>query len=152
MDIHVREAKQHDLSFIFHANREMAAETEGKELDPLTLQRGIEAVLSDPTRGLYLVAECEGTQAGSLLVTSEWSDWRNGYFWWIQSVFVLPSRRGHGVYSALHREVVQRARENREIRGIRLYVDGDNSHARKVYEKLGMSLSNYHLMEQPLLR
>ncbi len=149
MEITVRDSRPEDLSFIFHANREMARETESRELDPLTLQRGVEAVLQDPAKGFYLLAEWDGAPAATLLVTAEWTDWRNGHFWWIQSVYVLPAHRGRGLYAALHREVLSRA-SKRDVRGIRLYVHRDNLPARKVYEKLGMSLSGYQLMEELL--
>lgn len=150
MSLSIRDAVRDDLSFIFHGNREMALETEGKELDPATLQRGVERALLDPQRGWYLVAEVDGRQAGSLFVTFEWSDWRDGFFWWIQSVFVLPRFRGQGVYSALHQEVARRAAEDGSVCGVRLYVDRGNDRARRLYEKLGMTASNYDLMEQLL--
>jgi len=146
----VRDACAEDLSFIFHAQREMARETEGKELDPATLQDGVRTALGNPGLGFYLIAEIEGEPAGSLMVTQEWSDWRNGLFWWIQSVYVLPQFRGRRVYSALHHTVVQRAQVAEGVCGVRLYVDRDNAHARTIYEKLGMEVSNYDLMEVEL--
>ncbi len=146
-DVEVRPAHADDLSFIFHANREMARETEEKELDPTTLQNGVAAVLADDSLGFYLIAEFEGEPAGSLMVTQEWSDWRNGMFWWIQSVYVLPKFRGRRVYSALHHAVCDRARDAGGVCGVRLYVDRENEHARNVYKKMGMDVSNYDLME-----
>ncbi len=150
MPVQVRSARADDLSLIFHANREMALETEGKELDPLTLQRGVESVLKDPSRGFYLVAELEGEPAGTLMITSEWSDWRNAQFWWIQSVYVLPRFRGQRVYRALHDEAVRQAKADSTVCGIRLYVERENSHAKQVYEKVGMTRSHYDLFEQTL--
>ncbi|MEM7261024.1 MAG: GNAT family N-acetyltransferase [Planctomycetota bacterium] len=146
-DVNVRDAVADDLSFIFHANREMARETEDKELDPATLQSGIATALADPSLGFYLIAEIDGDDAGTLMVTREWSDWRNGLFWWIQSVYVLPRFRGRRAYSALHHAVVDRARDHGNIQGVRLYVDRENQHAREVYQRLGMDHSNYDMME-----
>lgn len=156
MTILVRDAIRDDLSFIFHGNQQMAFETEGKELDPATLQSGVDAALADSQRGQYLVAEIDGEAAGTLFITKEWSDWRNGFFWWIQSVYVLPRFRGQGVYSALHGEVVNRAEiaeadpADENVCGVRLYVDRGNERARRLYEKLGMEVSHYDQMEQSI--
>ena len=128
-------------------NIAMASETEDKALDPITLQQGVSEVLSNPVKGFYLLAVFSETIVGQLMITSEWSDWRNGYFWWIQSVYVKRDHRKRGVYKALNEEVLNLARLNGGICGIRLYVDKDNTAAQQVYRNLGMSESNYDMYE-----
>jgi ribosomal protein S18 acetylase RimI-like enzyme len=147
----VRIALASDLGFLVDANLAMALETERRRLDPAIVTAGVRAVLAQPSRlGDYFIARDSQRSVGCLLVTSEWSDWRNGYFWWIQSVYVLPAYRRQGVYTALHDEVLARARQHGKIRGIRLYVDMDNRAAQDTYSVLGMARSNYALMEQLL--
>jgi len=136
-----------DISNIVGFNNAMALETEGKTLDYITLKQGVSEVLSDPLKGFYLIAVFSGTVVGQLMITSEWSDWRNGYFWWIQSVYVKPENRLHGIYRALNEEVLSLAKNNGNICGIRLYVDRDNTIAQRVYHNLGMSTSNYDMYE-----
>ena len=136
-----------DISTIVVFNIAMASETEDKALDPITLQQGVSEVLSNPVKGFYLLALFSETIVGQLMVTSEWSDWRNGYFWWIQSVYVKQDYRKRGVYKALNEEVLNLARLNGGICGIRLYVDKDNTAAQQVYRNLGMSESNYDMYE-----
>ena len=136
-----------DISNIVGFNNAMALETEGKTLDHITLKQGVSEVLSDPLKGFYLIAVFSGTVVGQLMITSEWSDWRNGYFWWIQSVYVKPENRLHGIYRALNEEVLSLAKNNGNICGIRLYVDRDNTIAQRVYHNLGMSTSNYDMYE-----
>src|SRR3970282_1163554 len=97
----VRDATQADLEFIARANSALAAESEGQALDHALLLPGIRAVLDDPTLGRYYLAEIAGRPVGQLMTTYEWSDWRNGVFLWIQSVYVLPANRGAGVFRAL---------------------------------------------------
>jgi GNAT superfamily N-acetyltransferase len=128
----------------------MAEETEGKALDPETTRRGVRALFDDPSRGFYLVAERGGTVVASLMITTEWSDWRNGQFWWIQSVYVRPSDRRTGVYTALHRAVRRRARNAAEVCGLRLYVERGNTPARDTYEALGMTEASYRMYEEML--
>ena len=136
-----------DISNIVGFNNAMALETEGKTLDYITLKQGVSEVLSDPLKGFYLIAVFSGSVVGQLMITSEWSDWRNGYFWWIQSVYVKPENRLHGIYRALNEEVLSLAKNNGNICGIRLYVDRDNTIAQRVYHNLGMSTSNYDMYE-----
>lgn len=143
----IREADIGDLEVIVRFNREMARETEERQLDPATLRAGVNALLSDPARGRYYLAEEEGEVLGQLLVTTEWSDWRNGEIWWIQSVYVAPEHRRRGVYSALHRHVRQRARRLGAV-GLRLYVDRENRGARRSYEELGMERARYAMYEE----
>mgnify|MGYP003321226350 FL=1 len=125
----------------------MASETEDKGLNPTTLQQGVSEVLRNPQKGFYLLAVLSETVVGQLMITYEWSDWRNGYFWWIQSVYVNQDHRKRGVYKALNEEVLNLARLNGGICGIRLYVDKDNTDAQQVYRNLGMSESNYDMYE-----
>lgn len=146
----VREATLADHATICAFNQAMAEESEGRILDEETLARGVRAVLEDPGRGRYLVAEREGQVVGQLMLTYEWSDWRNGLFWWIQSVYVAPEARRSGVYRALHERVLSLAGESGEACGVRLYVEQDNHVARATYERLGMQPARYGMYEQML--
>jgi len=143
----IRNATILDISNIVGFNNAMALETEGKTLDYISLKQGVSEVLSDPSKGFYLIAVFSGTVVGQLMITSEWSDWRNGYFWWIQSVYIKQDHRKRGVYRALNEEVLSLAKNNGNICGIRLYVDRDNTIAQRVYHNLGMSTSNYDMYE-----
>lgn len=125
----------------------MAAETEDKPLDPTVVLAGVEGLLARPEHGFYLVARRGDAVAGSLMVTPEWSDWRGGFFWWIQSVYVDPAHRRRGVYRALHDAVQARAGDDGHVIGIRLYVERANEGARAVYRKLGMDETGYRLYE-----
>lgn len=145
----VRRAIPQDLDALVRFNLAMAAETEGKALSVRQLTEGVRSVFDDPTKGFYVVAEDEGRPVGSLLVTAEWSDWRNAFFWWIQSVYVDPPARQRGVYTRLHRWVENASRSEGNVSGLRLYVDADNAAARSVYERLGMSRSRYDFFESP---
>lgn len=145
----LRPATLADLATLADWNQAMARETEARELPRATLEAGIAALLRDPTKGFYLVAEREGLVVGQLMITYEWSDWRNATFWWIQSVHVAVEHRRTGVYTALHREIERRAREAGAC-GLRLYVERDNARAQATYEHLGMSRSRYELYETKL--
>ncbi len=148
--VKIRPAVASDLEPIVAFQRAMARETEGKDLDADRVTRGVRAALT-PTdgkdRGTYLVAEVSGRVVASLLVTYEWSDWRDGWFWWIQSVYVRPEDRGRGIYRALYTEVLHRARSGGGVCGVRLYVETENQRAQAVYEKLGMVRAHYHMYE-----
>jgi GNAT superfamily N-acetyltransferase len=146
-DLHVRRATVSDVDTLVRFNRAMALETEAKELDSARLEAGIRAVFDNPERGYYLVVETEGQVAGGLLMTYEWSDWRNGMFWWIQSVFVEREWRRRGVYRSLHDHVVATAEAEGGVCGIRLYVDQTNHRAQKTYKALGMDKSHYDMFE-----
>jgi ribosomal protein S18 acetylase RimI-like enzyme len=111
---------------------------------------GVQAVFDDPNKGFYVVAESDGRIVGGLMVTFEWSDWRNSWFWWIQSVFIIPEFRGQRVYSQLYDFVKKRAAQNSNVCGFRLYVEKDNLHAQKVYESVGME-STYYLMYEEIV-
>ncbi len=143
----VRAATLLDVPTIVRFNQALAEETEGKHIDGATLTRGVRAMLDDPALGRYFIAETDRDAVGQIMLTSEWSDWRNGHFWWIQSVYVESSARGHGVFRGLYRHVETLAREADRVIGLRLYVENDNSRAISVYEALGMQPTGYRLME-----
>ena len=146
-EIQVRRATLDDLETLVEFNAAMAQESEGKTLEPERLRTGVAAVLDDDTRGFYLVAEDSGRVVGQLLIITEWSDWRNAYFWWIQSVYVTPEFRRRGVYRILHNHVIAESRSQGDVCGLRLYVDRDNSVAQRVYASLKMRHSHYDLWE-----
>ena len=146
--VEVRLASPCDAATIAGFNARMAWETEGRRLISQVASDGVNAVMDEPGHGFYAVAEQQGRVVGALLVTHEWSDWRNARFWWIQSVYVAPEARRTGVYRALHRFVEDRARDAGNVCGLRLYVEKDNHIAQQVYEEMGMSDSGYHLYEQ----
>lgn len=145
--MNIRIAKYEDADSLIEFNQAMAMETEGKRLAAETLRSGVEAVFGDERRGFYAVAESEGAIVGGLMVTFEWSDWRNAWFWWIQSVYVTPEVRGQGVYRKLYEFVLKKADENGDVCGFRLYVETENINAQKVYQKLGMGKSHYLMFE-----
>ena len=146
----IRYSNKDDISTIVNFNSAMAMETEKKKLDSNTVHKGVESVLKNKEYGFYLLAESDGVPVGQLMVTKEWSDWRNGEFWWIQSVYVYPDHRKNNVYKKLYAEVIKSAKESDKVCGIRLYVDKNNTKAQKVYSKLGMKESNYLLFEEDL--
>ncbi len=145
--INVRRAEPDDATHIVGFQQSMALETEGKTLDESLIRAGVDAVFADPDKGFYLVAETGGTVVGSLMITYEWSDWRNATFWWIQSVFVDADHRRRGVYTAMHDHVLTQAREGDDICGVRLYVERNNHIAQRTYKSLGMDHSHYDLYE-----
>ncbi len=149
MSLLIRAATPADVADLVTWNTAMAWETEHKRLEPEVLRRGVAAVLEQPRRGFYLVAERAGAAVGSLLVTFEWSDWRCGDFWWIQSVYVAPAARRGGVFRALYTAVQQRAAAAGAV-GLRLYVETENRHAQATYEGLGMQRCHYFMYEMPL--
>lgn len=148
MDLTVRPAQPADATIVCHFNALLARESEGKELDPSLLQPGVAAVLADPHKGYYFLAEAAGAFVGQLGVTFEWSDWRNGWFWWVQSVYVVPQARRQGVFRALFRQVEDNARCAGNVIGIRLYVENDNHIAHRVYQDLGLAWTTYRVMER----
>ena len=146
--ITVRDAARADVPFLAECNLAMAYESEKKRLDPEVLTRGIVAVFDHPERGFYVVAEREGAAAGSLLITHEWSDWRNGGWWWIQSVYVMPDARRAGVFTTMYREIETRARAGEGVIGLRLYVEKENTRAQATYSALGMEPAYYSLYQR----
>lgn len=147
----IRTATREDLAFLVDSNAAMALETEHKSLDRERLTRGTEAVFDESARGFYLVAERDGTRVGCLLVTREWSDWRDGDWWWFQSVYVIAAARRSGVFRALHAEVDRRARATAGVIGLRLYVENDNAAAQATYAALGMHDARYRLLQTPFV-
>lgn len=145
----IREARESDADIIADFNVRMALETENLALDRPTVRRGVRTALADRSKAIYFVAEMDGRVAGQLMITHEWSDWRNGDLWWIQSVYVHPDFRRAGVFKALYEHVQQAAREAGSV-GIRLYVENDNRVAQQSYTKLGMSMTHYAIMEEML--
>jgi GNAT superfamily N-acetyltransferase len=150
--IHVRPARQEDVSLMVRWQRAMALETEDKPLDERVLARGIQRAFDDEKKGRYFIAESEGRPVGTLMLTWEWSDWRDGWWWWIQSVFVDEGFRRRGVYRALYAHVLALAQADPEVRGLRLYVEQDNSNARRTYEFLGMQNAGYAMYEKVISR
>ncbi|MBN1356762.1 GNAT family N-acetyltransferase [bacterium] len=150
MNLLVRHAGIEDVERIAGYNIKMAWETERRKLPQNQVVRGVRAVIDRPEYGFYLIALSEEQPVGSLMVTMEWSDWRNGIFWWIQSVYVQPEFRGRGVYRSLYDRVKQLAQDKGGVCGFRLYVEKENHVARNVYEKLGMSPTSYSIYEEIL--
>lgn len=147
MALVIRPADTEDSDRIVLFNLAMARETEGRELDRKVLAKGVERVLGNPELGRYFVAESEGEVVGQVLVTTEWSDWRNGHMWWFQSVYVSKRYRREGVYRRLHEHVRETARAEKAI-GLRLYVERDNLPAQATYRALGMDASQYLMFEE----
>lgn len=146
----IRQAVVDDGETITRFNAAMALESEGISLDRATLRSGVDAALVDETKAFYLIAEADGNPVGQLMVTTEWSDWRNGWIWWIQSVYVKPEARRQGVYRGLYQRLTDMANARHDIRGMRLYVMRENWGAKRTYEALGMSHSEYDLYETEL--
>ncbi len=144
--IRVRPAAVEDAEFLVQSNARLALESENLSLDMDRLRNGVHAMFEDPTRGFYLIAEIDGVRAGQMMITYEWSDWRNGMFWWIQSVYTVPEMRRRGVFRALYAHTEALAREN-AVCGLRLYVDVHNHAARETYRLCGMKETAYHVLE-----
>jgi len=144
----IRNANKDDITTIVNFNSAMAMETEQKLLDFNTVHGGVNELLNNNELGFYLIAESDDTPVGQLMITKEWSDWRNGEFWWIQSVYVHLDYRKNNIYRKLYNEAIKLAKESENVCGIRLYVDKDNNIAQKVYSKLGMKESNYIFFEE----
>lgn len=148
--IDIRLGGEADVAAIAGFNKAMAWETEKRELPDHLITDGVRGLLARPDQGFYLIAYADGQPAGCLMITYEWSDWRNKVFWWVQSVYVLPDFRGKGLYKALYAEVKRLAIERGGVCGFRLYVEKENSRAQKIYEHLGMTEAHYLMYEQPL--
>ena len=146
--IKIRDAVREDVPILVRFNLQMAMETEDKQLDEQVLTCGMNSVFDDPNRGFYLVAEVGGKVAGSLLVTTEWSDWRDGDYWWIQSVYVDHEFRRNGIFRAMYAEAKQRAENMPQVCGCRLYVERDNTAAQATYAQLGFVETNYKVFEE----
>ena len=145
--LNIREATTADQATIVEFNRRLALESESKRLDMSTLERGVARALVSPEYCRYFVAESDGQIVGQTMITYEWSDWRNGVFWWIQSVYVVAPRRGQGVFRALFEHVQKLARQTPEVCGLRLYVEEHNRAALATYERLGLKPSGHRVYE-----
>jgi ribosomal protein S18 acetylase RimI-like enzyme len=146
----IRSALEADAPTIAEFNIAMALETEQKHLDPDTVERGVQNLLNQPDLGFYLIAEADQEVIGSLMITSEWSDWRNGLFWWIQSVYIKPEWRRKGVFVCLYEFIRGRARAEPGVCGLRLYVEQENTGAQMTYRKVGMEETYYRIYEEEL--
>jgi len=147
IDIKIRKAELADAAIIAEFNLLLANETEGLRLDPDCVRAGVMTLLADSTKGVYYVAEIEETIAGQLMITYEWSDWRNGNIWWIQSVYVRQEFRQKGVFTELFHTLEALARVQKDVCGLRLYMHADNRTARRSYERLGMHQTKYEVFE-----
>ncbi|MEM7082641.1 MAG: GNAT family N-acetyltransferase [Pseudomonadota bacterium] len=152
MTVTVRTATVADAPLIASFNQFLALETEGKTLPEATIVQGVSTILGDATRGSYYLA-CDAERVvGQLMITFEWSDWRDGWFWWIQSVYVEKDARKLGVFRTLYQHVKTLARERPDVCGIRLYVEKDNTRAQSTYTALGMATTPYLIMEEEFAR
>lgn len=159
--LRIRNAHANDRDLLAQWASAMAWETEHKRLDPATIEAGIEAAIADPAKARYFIAMSEvalagretiATAAGTLMLTREWSDWRNGDWWWIQSVYVPAEHRRQGVFAALYRHVEQLARQTPGVVGLRLYVERDNADAQRTYQAMGMVDAGYAIFEAEFAR
>ena len=148
MPLSIRRAVPTDAPVIAEFNRLLALESEAKTLDPAVLAAGVAAGLADPHKGQYFLAEEDGIALGQILYTTEWSDWRNGWLWWIQSVYVRHEARRRGVFRALFEHLYQTARADSEVIGLRLYVERDNHAAQETYRRMGMEPTSYIVFER----
>lgn len=142
-----RPARVEEAELLIAFQEAMAAETEGLALDPAALRAGVRAVFEDPGKGEYWVAAERGAVLGCLLLTPEWSDWRNGRVLWIQSVYVVPAARGRGIFRFLYETIRRRVEDDPGLKGLRLYVERRNRGAQRAYEAVGMSQEHYVLYE-----
>ena len=147
MKIFIRPAQMIDAEIIARFNVALALESENLQLNPARVREGVRALLRDPAKGIYFVAEVDGKIAGQVLITYEWSDWRNGNFWWLQSVYVEKEFRARGIFKALFAHVVELAKGEKDVYALRLYMDADNASARSAYNRLGMTRTNYEIFE-----
>jgi GNAT superfamily N-acetyltransferase len=146
----VRDAHPGDHATIVEFNARLAAETEGKQLDRTVLARGVTRALADPDRLRYWLAEIRepGTVVGQAAISREWSDWRNGWVWWFQSVYVHQDYRRRGVFRILHQQIRTQARAAPDVIGLRLYVEAANDRAHQTYQALGFTPGGYHVYEE----
>ena len=147
MPLTIRQATPADAPVVIEFNRRLAEESEGVTLDPAVLAAGVAAVLADPVKGPYFLAEEGGEALGQMGVTTEFSDWRNGWLWWIQSVYVRADARRAGVFRGLYEHLVAAARQDPAVIGLRLYVERENTRAQQTYLSLGMSDASYYLFD-----
>lgn len=145
----IRPGRLDDVERLVAFSQALALETEGRRLDTDRLQRGTRALLNSTVHGIFMVAERPQTNqvVGQLMITYEWSDWRNALFWWIQSVYVDQAWRRQGVFRSLHAKVIERAKADPGVCGVRLYVESENRIAKEVYRKVGLKPSSYAVFE-----
>jgi len=148
MPLAIRRATSCDLDVVVDFNRRLAEESEDKVLDVAVLTAGVVQALADPQKALYFLAEDAGLVVGQTMITTEWSDWRNGWFWWIQSVYVRPEARRRGVFRALFEHISKAARQDSSVIGLRLYVDHQNHVAQETYRSMGMIEAGYFVLEK----
>lgn len=148
--MNIRQATHEDIATLAQFNMKMAFETESVRLRPEVITAGVSGIIDNPQRGFYLVAEDNGLVAASLMITTEWSDWRNANFWWVQSVYVLPDFRRQGLYRKLYEQVRKLAEADANVCGFRLYVERNNQVAQQTYLALGMNETDYLMMEELL--
>lgn len=148
MKLIIRGAEAADIEMIALYNAALALETEHRTLDLERVRRGVAALIADEAKGRYFVAEADGQVVGQVMITYEWSDWRDGNFWWLQSVYVRESHRGQGVFRGLFAKVIETAKAAGNVCGVRLYVEEENHRAQKVYTNLGLQGAPYLVMEQ----
>ena len=147
MELKIRQAALSDAPLLAAFNLRLAEESEGLRLEAAVVQAGVTAMLKDPAKGRYYVAEAEGAVVGQVMITYEWSDWRNGTIWWIQSVYVKPEFRHAGVFRALFNHLQSLAQSREDVCTLRLYVHADNTRASRSYERLGMTRTKYEVFE-----
>ena len=149
IDIIITKGQIEDTENIAQFQVDMAMESEGTQLDKDIVTKGVSAAMADENKGLYYIARVDGKAVGSLMLTREWSDWNNGWYWWIQSVYVAPDYRRQGVYKSMYQAVCTDAKQQ-NIAQVRLYVDKTNTRGQKVYSSLGMQESHYLIYETTL--
>jgi len=145
--IDIRQAELKDIPFIIEFQKKMAFETENLMLDNHTIENGVNAVFKDTSKGFYIIAEDHGNVIASLMITPEWSDWRNGYFLWIQSLYVITTSRNKGVFKKMYEYTKKLVIEGNNYFGLRLYVEMNNTLAQEVYTKVGMDGNHYKMYE-----
>ena len=151
MPLVIRPATPGDIPVMIEYNCRLARETEHTELDAAVLEAGVRAALADPNKGPYFLADLDGDVVGQMQITYEFSDWRNGWIWWIQGVYVRADARGRGVFRALYEHVREAAQRDPQVVALRLYVERDNHAAQQTYLRLGMKWTSYLVMENPVM-
>lgn len=146
-NVTISTARNSDIPALVRGNLAMAHETEGLNLDQSVVADGVAAVFADSGRGFYLVARCDNKVVGQLMITSEWSDWRNRRYWWIQSLYIIPAYRRRGILHRMYRHALNLAEKQGDVCGIRLYVHRDNQTAQRSYARLKMAESHYLMYE-----
>jgi ribosomal protein S18 acetylase RimI-like enzyme len=145
--ITIRKATVADIPSLVAFQQKLAQETENVTLDSAILHKGMQAMFDDPSKGFYNVVEDNGVVIGCHMITYEWSDWRNGLVWWLQSVYVIESYRKQGIFKLMYENIVRIIQNDPSLIGLRLYVDKSNARAMKVYESMGMNGEHYTVYE-----